>query len=148
MGIRGFNREAASETGRHNQTEDKVRKEQVSLDTLGFGAAAEMFQAELEKLVFNIADPNTKPELKRNITLKLVVKPTKDRSMCAVEIHCDSKLAPVLPFESTMFVGVEHGVAVASEYNPQQQQLFSKPEPSVEQQQKGKMLSMAAGGSK
>lgn len=125
-----------------------MRKEQVSLDTLGFGAAAEMFQAELEKLVFNIADPNTKPELKRNITLKLVVKPTKDRSMCAVEIHCDSKLAPVLPFESTMFVGVEHGVAVASEYNPQQQQLFSKPEPSVEQQQKGKMLSMAAGGSK
>ena len=125
-----------------------MRKEQVSLDTLGFGAAAEMFQAELEKLVFNIADPNTKPELKRNITLKLVVKPTKDRSMCAVEIHCDSKLAPVLPFESTMFVGVEHGVAVASEYNPQQQQLFSKPEPAVEQQQKGKMLSMASGGSK
>ena len=125
-----------------------MRKEQVSLDTLGFGAAAEMFQAELEKLVFNIADPNTKPELKRNITLKLVIKPTKDRSMCAVEIHCDSKLAPVLPFESTMFVGVEHGVAVASEYNPQQQQLFSKPEPAVEQQQKGKMLSMAAGGSK
>ncbi len=41
MGIRGFNREAASETGRHNQAEDKVRKEQVSLDTLGFGAAAE-----------------------------------------------------------------------------------------------------------
>lgn len=125
-----------------------MRKEQVALETLGFGAAAEMFQAELEKVVFNIADPNTKPELKRNITLKLVVKPTKDRSMCAVEIHCDSKLAPVLPFESTMFVGVEHGVAVASEYNPQQQQLFSKPEPSVEQQQKGKMLSMAAGGSK
>lgn len=125
-----------------------MRKEQVSLETLGFGAAAEMFQAELEKLVFNIADPNTKPELERNITLKLVVKPTKDRSMCAVEIHCDSKLAPVLPFESTMFVGVEHGVAVASEYNPQQQQLFSKPEPAVEQQQKGKMLSMASGGSK
>ena len=125
-----------------------MRKEQVSLETLGFGAAAEMFQAELEKLVFNIADPNTKPELKRHITLKLVIKPTKDRSMCAVEIHCDSKLAPVLPFESTMFVGVEHGVAVASEYNPQQQQLFSKPEPAVEQQQKGKMLSMASGGSK
>lgn len=125
-----------------------MRKEQVALETLGFGAAAEMFQAELEKVVFNIADPNTKPELKRNITLKLVVKPTKDRSMCAVEIHCDSKLAPVLPFESTMFVGVEHGVAVASEYNPQQQQLFSKPEPAVEQQQKGKMLSMASGGSK
>ena len=125
-----------------------MRKEQVSLDTLGFGAAAEMFQAELEKVVFNVQDPNTKPELKRNITLKLVIKPTKDRSMCAVEIHCDSKLAPVLPFESTMFVGVEHGVAVATEYSPQQQQLFSNPEPAVEQQQKGKMLSMASGGSK
>ena len=148
MGIRGFNREAASETGRHNQAEDKVRKEQVSLDTLGFGAAAEMFQAELEKLVFNIADPNTKPELKRNITLKLVVKPTEDRSMCAVEIHCDSKLAPVLPFESTMFVGVEHGVAVATEYSPQQQSLFSEPEPTPAAEQKPRVLSIAAGGSK
>ena len=125
-----------------------MRKEQVALETLGFGAAAEMFQAELEKVVFNIADPNTKPELKRNITLKLVVKPTKDRSMCAVEIHCDSKLAPVLPFESTMFVGVEHGVAVASEYNPQQQSLFSEPEPASVVEQKPRVLSIAAGGSK
>lgn len=43
-----------------------MRKEQVSLDTLGFGAAAEMFQAELEKLVFNIADPNQEDQRMRN----------------------------------------------------------------------------------
>ena len=37
-----------------------MRSEKVTLDNLGFGAAAEMFQAELEKVIFNIADPNTK----------------------------------------------------------------------------------------
>ena len=68
--------------------------------------------------------------------------------MCAVEIHCDSKLAPSMPFESTMFVGVEHGVAVASEYNPQQQSLFSEPEPASVVEQKPRVLSIAAGGSK
>lgn len=86
-----------------------MRQEQVKLENLGFGAAAEMFQAELEKVIFNVADPNTKPDVKRGITLKLSIKPSKDRSMCAVEIHCDSKLAAVQPFETTMFVGVEHG---------------------------------------
>lgn len=129
------------------------RTEKVTLDNLGFGAAAEMFQAELEKVIFNIADPNTKPDVKRGITLKLSVKPSKDRSMCAVEIHCDSKLAAVQPFETTMFVGIEHGVAVASEYmSPQQQLPFgnSLPTPSTSQveqaaPQETKLVAMAGG---
>ncbi len=114
-------------------------EERVSLENLGHGAAAELFQKELENLIFNVVDPNTKPDAARSITLKLKVKPGKERTMCNVEISCESKLAPVMPFESTLFVGVEHGEAVASEYNPNQQRIpFPEPIP----EEKPKMLAL------
>lgn len=97
--------------------------EQVTLENLGHGAAMEMFQAELEHVIANIADPNTRPDAPRSITLKLKLKPAKDRSMCDAEITCESKLAPVLPFESVLYVGMENGEARATEYNPNQMNL-------------------------
>ena len=97
--------------------------EQVTLENLGHGAAMEMFQAELERVIANIADPNTKPDAPRSVTLKLKLKPAKDRSMCDAEISCESKLAPVLPFESVLYVGMENGAARATEYNPNQMNL-------------------------
>lgn len=105
-------------------------EEYVNLQNLGHGAAAELFQTELQNLIFNIMDVNTKPEAVRSVTLKLKVKPSKERTMCAVEISCESKLAPVMPFESTLFVGIERGEAVATEYNPNQQRIpFPEPIP-------------------
>jgi nitrogen fixation protein FixH len=105
-------------------------EERVNLENLGHGAASEMFQKELENVIFNIVDPNTKPEAVRSVTLKLKVKPSKERTMCSVELTCESKLAPSLPHETTMFVGVEHGEAVASEYDPNQMRIpFPEPIP-------------------
>lgn len=100
------------------------KQDYVSLENLGSGAAAEMFAAELERVIENISDPNTKPDLVRNVTLTLKVKPNKERSFCATEIECKCKLAPALPYESQMFIGMEKGKARATEYNPQQGKLF------------------------
>lgn len=96
------------------------QQQYVSLDNLGHGAAAEMFQNELERVIANISDPNTKPEAARGVILKLSIKPNKDRTFCAVSISCDGKLAPVQPFETQMFIGMDKGKGVASEYNPAQ----------------------------
>lgn len=101
--------------------------EQVLLSNLGAGAAAEMFEAELAKVVKNIADPNTNSTATRSITLKVVLKPNKDRNLCQVNIQCDAKVAAAAPFQTAMFVGVERGKAVASEYNPKQGSLFGEP---------------------
>lgn len=95
-------------------------QDQVKLENLGHGAAAEMFGVELARVIANIADPNTKPDAVRGVTLKLKIKPNKDRNFCAVEIHCDSKVAPSQPFESQMYVGMDKGKGVATEYNPNQ----------------------------
>lgn len=62
-----------------------MRQEQnVKLENLGCGAAAEMFQKELENVIANICDPNTKPDAVRTVTLKVKIKPGKDRSLCQV----------------------------------------------------------------
>jgi len=99
------------------------KKEYVGLDNLGYGAAEELFQDELAKVIKNINDPNTKAEAKRTITLKLTLKPNENRSMCLSEISCDSKLATSRPFQSQIFVGVDmNGNALASEVEPPDQQ--------------------------
>ena len=114
-------------------------KEMITLDNLGGGAASEMFQGSLEKVIENIVNPNTKAEAVRTITLKVKIKPTKkDRSLCTVELSCDEKVAAVLPFETAMFVGMQHGVAAATEYAPQQGQLFDEPK-------KNNMIAIAGG---
>lgn len=101
-----------------------MRQERVNLENLGNGAAAELFENELSNVIANILNPNTKPDVLRSITLKLKIKPDKNaRTMCTTEISCESKLAPSQPHETTMFVGMEHGEAVATEYNPDQQRL-------------------------
>ena len=90
----------------------------VRLENLGKGAVEEMFQAELDRAVANISDPNTKAETARTITIKMKIKPNKDRSLCAVEVGCNTALAPVRPFETSIMVGMDRGKGVASEYSP------------------------------
>lgn len=99
------------------------KSQYVDLSNLGHGAAAEMFQDEMGRLIANITDPNTKAEQVRSITLKLKVKPSKDRTFCAAEISCDSKLAAVMPFETQLFVGMDGGKGVATEYESPQKNL-------------------------
>jgi hypothetical protein len=105
--------------------------EQVTLDNLGHGAAAELFQNELGVVIRNIMDPNTKADAARSITLKMKIKPSEKRTVCAVEISCESRVAPTRPHESTMFVGLDGGAAVATEYDPQQLSI-PYPEPQTE----------------
>lgn len=103
------------------------RTEMVTLENIGGGAAGEMFSDSLAKVIENIVNPNTKAETVRTITLKMKIKPDKkQRTLCVVELSCDEKLAAVLPFETAMFVGMEHGVVAATEYAPQQQTLFDQ----------------------
>lgn len=118
--------------------------EMITLETLGGGAASEMFSGSLEKLIENVVNPNTKPETMRSITLCMKVKPDKkQRTLCVVELSCVEKLAPIVPFETAMFVGMENGVAASTEYSPQQGQLFTG-----EQEGKNESKVIAMGGRK
>lgn len=97
--------------------------QEMKLETLGGGAAAEMFNAEIENMILNIADPNTDPEAVREITLKVSVKPQATRDKAIVGIQVKTKFAPANPFATMIFIGMDNGIMKAVESNPQQPEL-------------------------
>lgn len=94
--------------------------EMVTLASLRGGAAVEMFDAELQRVLDNIMDRNTVATAKREVTLKVVIIPGHDRGVAKVEIFCTPKLAPAMSCASQFYLGNDKGKAVAFEYDPQQ----------------------------
>jgi|GEM_PF-1687722 len=94
--------------------------EQVSLSNLGHGAAVEIFDHELIRVLENIQDPNTKPDAVREITLKVKIKPDKARDFGIVEAQVVSKLAPVNPFTTRLFIGHDGEKPTCQEHDPHQ----------------------------
>jgi len=93
----------------------------VTLMTLGNGAAHELFQEELTKVVENILDVNTAPTSVREVKLLVRIKPDENSRQAAdVEISCSSKTAPIKSVGSRFYLGRREGQVVAVEHNPEQ----------------------------
>ena len=101
-------------------------EEVVSLASLAGGAAIERFDDELARVVANILDPNTDEKATRTITLKVKVKPGRDRDFGAVSFSVGSQLAQARPVETLVYFGVADGQLVAVENNPKQARLFDE----------------------
>lgn len=93
---------------------------QVCLETLGSGAAAELFNDELGKVLSNIVDVNTDHKTAREVSLKVTIRPNEDRTFGAVTIAASSKLAPVKSVGTAFFIGRKAGRAVATERDSRQ----------------------------
>ena len=73
--------------------------QEVNLENLNSGAISDLFENELEKMLANIADPNTKAETMREITIKIKVKPNESRESAVTQITVTDKYAPIKPHE-------------------------------------------------
>jgi hypothetical protein len=69
--------------------------EKLSLLTIADGSAPEIFGEELQKVLDNIADPNTTAKQKRQLILKVTIEPDADREALLTTVECAAKLAPV-----------------------------------------------------
>lgn len=98
----------------------------VTLDSIGGGALAELFDTELARVLANINDPNTDEKTKRTITITVSVKP-KDRDVADVELTCSAKLAPIAKVSTQVFMGKHQGKLIAVENDPRQSNLFDPP---------------------
>ncbi len=67
----------------------------VSLETLGGGAAVERFNYELQRVLDNIGDINTKPTAARKVQLTITIAPNEERTGAAVLIDVKSTLASI-----------------------------------------------------
>ena len=81
--------------------------EAMSYNTLGGGAAAEMFDRELEKILANIQDPNRPYKPTREITLKLTLAPDESREKVKTSIAVSSKAPGFKSFDSIAYLGVD-----------------------------------------
>ena len=98
----------------------------VTFDTIAHGAAAEKFQAELMRVLANIADPNTPAIKKRTISIKLAFLPNKDRSEAIITVDSSSTLVASQTCDTHVFIGRHKGALVAIEHNPNQLGLFEE----------------------
>lgn len=99
----------------------------VTLDTIGGGALAEMFAAELNRVIANIDDPNTDTKTKRQITIAVSFSPNRDRDKVKVDLKVGSKLAGIQTVETDIYVGRHLGKLVAVESDTRQGKLFDQP---------------------
>lgn len=99
----------------------------VKLETIAGGAVRELFEAQLDLVLANIADINTDPAQPRTITITLAFKPGAKRETANVTVKCASKLAGILTVNTQLFMGTHGGKLVAVENDPRQGGLFDRP---------------------
>lgn len=82
-----------------------VKQIDLPLSNLANGAIQEKLDCELEKVFDNIHDPNTKPEDKRTVTIKLEFVPDENRQTVKVNSNISLKLANVKDVSMTVLTG-------------------------------------------
>ena len=77
------------------------------LDELMDGALTERFNRELNRVLQNVFDPNTKPDAKREIAVKISVVPNEQRDAAIFSLAVTSKLAPAVNIAQTVFLDMD-----------------------------------------
>ena len=84
------------------------------------GAFVERVDYEMNKVIDNILDPNTKATAKRKITLTIELAPDDERQTIGVSVTAKSTLAPTNPVATSLYVTNDsNGELVVAEMVPQ-----------------------------
>ncbi len=76
----------------------------VDLNNFADGGLSEKFNDELQKVLENIADPNTDPTKVRSVTVTVSLKGDKKRELATTTIRATSKLAPYEDIETQIIM--------------------------------------------
>jgi len=98
--------------------EDIVAKK-IFLDKMLGGALLAMFRREFGRVASNIWDMNTSPNAKREIIIKLKIKPDEDRQIGTIDATVQSKLCPAKSINGKFLFGINAitNEGEASEFN-------------------------------
>ncbi|MDU8733229.1 replication protein [Clostridioides difficile] len=93
----------------------------INLETLCNGETKEKIENGFMEIFKNIQDPNTPATSTRSLTVKVTLKPGKNRSHVNTQIQVIPKLASVLPSEADIIVEKDFrtGEVNANEYGNQ-----------------------------
>ena len=102
----------------------------VNIGNVSDGALVEAFEIKLREVLANISDPNTPATAKREINLRLILRPKEDRCQIDSQFTCTAKLAGLMPATSRLFIGKDAaGHLYALTDDPRQLNIFTPPAP-------------------
>lgn len=91
-----------------------------SILAMAQGAIEERVDYEVQKVVDNILDLNTKPDAKRKITITLEFNPDSERKHISILASAKSSLAPTASVSTAMMITADgNGEMVIAEMVPQ-----------------------------
>lgn len=80
----------------------------IDLNTFANGALAERANEELQKILENIADPNTDAKKKRKLTLTITLAADNERDVIMTNVVAKSTLAPAEPIEAKILMDLDN----------------------------------------
>lgn len=83
------------------------QNEKTSLLDMVQGGVKERIAIEFDKVIDNILNLNADPKKKRTITLKIEFVPDAERKTVGVVYHADSKLVPLNPIATALYLGAD-----------------------------------------
>ena len=91
---------------------------EITLNNLNNGAVPELFDEAWEKLLDNIADPNTDNDKVRELTIKIKVKPSEKRTGAAVVgVKVEAKLPGKKMNAGAMILDIDRDTKKMRAYN-------------------------------
>jgi len=104
--------------------------QELTLENFSNGAAKELFERELQSVLKNVDDRNTKSEAARTITLKFTIKPDSEREQMGLFVESSSKLAPVKGASGMAYFGRNNGKpkAYSNDINQMELNVETKPQ--------------------
>lgn len=109
---------------------------EVNIGNLNNGKVVEAIHHAIEKVIANIRDPNTNPEQKRTLTLKLVWKPSRERDYAKVLAKVETNLAGLEPTEGSVHISGINGQVHAYIRDIAQDELFNEKQDAANQGKK------------
>ena len=93
----------------------------IALEKFAGGVLKEKFNTELQKVLDNIADPNTDFKKTRKISLEIVFKANEDRDLAEVDIKSKATIVEEKATTTKVIIGkdLETGRVEASEFKNQ-----------------------------
>lgn len=79
----------------------------IDLNSFAEGAMAERFDVELQKILENIADPNTDAKKVRKLTLTISLKADDKRDVVLTNVVAKSTLAPAKEIEAKLLMDLD-----------------------------------------
>lgn len=97
-------------------------QQNIKIDTFAGGVLKEKFDEELTRVLENIADPNTKEDAVRKISLDIKFKPDIKREVAFVEINSKASLAATKAVDTKILIDrdIESNKVFASEFGKNQ----------------------------